>query len=81
VKTNIRIDDVVEFKEFINSNKIENYFKEAKDKQLIPMMGSIHLKPHQVEWLTNHNIFALDIFGYILTIKNFDKVNLLDGQL
>jgi hypothetical protein len=76
VKTNIRYNDVVEFKEFINSGEIKEYFIEAKDKQLIPMMGSIYLKQHQVEWLTIHNIYDLDIFGDILTIKNFDKVKL-----
>jgi hypothetical protein len=76
VKTNIRKDDIVEFKEFIDSGEIKEYFTEAKDKQLIPIMGSIHLKPHQVAWLTGHNIFALDIFGDILTIKNFDRIKI-----
>jgi hypothetical protein len=76
VKTNIRKDDVVEFKEFIDSGEIKEYFPEAKDKQLIPMMCSIYLKPHQVAWLTHHNIYALDIFGDILTIKNFDRIKI-----
>jgi hypothetical protein len=76
VKTNIKKEDVVEFKEFIDSDEIKEYFPEAKNKHLIPMMGSIYLKPHQVEWLTDHNIYALDIFGDILTIKNFDKIKI-----
>jgi F0F1-type ATP synthase membrane subunit b/b' len=77
VKTNIRKEDVIEFKEFIDSGEIKKYFAEAKGKQLIPMMGSIYLKPHQVEWLTDHNIYALDIFGDILTIKNFDRIKMI----
>ncbi|MHA1911161.1 MAG: hypothetical protein ACTSYA_05635 [Candidatus Kariarchaeaceae archaeon] len=77
VKAKITKEDVQKMRKFIDSGDFFKFFPNYKDKKLIPVMGSINLKEHQVKMLTEEKILALAIRGDILTFKNLNDINLL----
>ena len=76
IKNQITQEYVDKFLSFVRSDEFFHYFDFYTGKKLIPVMGSISLKEHQVKMLTDANILALSIRGDFLTFKNYSDVQL-----
>ncbi|MHA1912654.1 MAG: hypothetical protein ACTSYA_13285 [Candidatus Kariarchaeaceae archaeon] len=76
IKSKITQEHALKMREFICSGDFFKYFPNYKGKKLIPVMGSLNLKDHQVKMLTEEKILALAIRGDILTFKNLDELKL-----
>jgi len=74
VKTSMSKEYADKLKDFIESNSLFDFFPDYRDRKVIPVMGSVDLKPHQIKLLTERNILAISIKGDILSFRNLDQV-------
>ncbi len=58
-----------------NHREVFEYFPEYKDKILVPIFSSLSLPREAIDFLTNHDIYAMAMKGDTMDLLNFEEVN------
>ncbi len=72
-KPRIKEEYVIPFVKFVESGEFFDYFPEYKGKHLVPVVSSLRMKPHEVQILTKHKIFAVTLKHSSLKVENYSK--------
>jgi len=72
-KSTPSLDYLHKFDEFMRT-KFEILFGEFRGMKIIPIFSSLNMSPDVVEEATKLGIFAVNIYGDILTFKNLEEV-------
>ena len=62
-------------KAFVENHKeVFDYFPEYKDKTLVPIFSSLKLSESDINYLSNHGIYAMAMRGDTMDLLNFEEV-------
>ncbi len=72
-KSTLNMEHIIRFRQFMDE-RFPLLFPEFNHKKVILVMSSLDIDEKLIPTLTENKIFAIHIFGDILTIKNLDEV-------
>ncbi len=72
-KSSLNAEYIDKFRWFMDE-KFHLLFPEFNNKKVVPVMSSLNIDEKLIPKLTEYKIFAVHVFGDILTIKNLDEV-------